>query len=561
MNDRPLLTGGLCFLLIALLLVGLPRAVEAAAPPPQDSSLSAAPRHGVVWTPPSHPGPALRALNAMHAQGVTAIRLESLPPADTVWARADTLDLQLFVDLSVEVVPAADLEEALQQARPSLQHIQRLARSHSSLRAVGLGHGIDTSVKATCDPLRSWTQRVHEGRPSLHTYYVTPFRAVYDRCRDAVDLPLLDTRGRDAPVDRWRAWQSSGTAVGFGALGAWSTPGTPPGLKVPHSPQSQARHLEQALSSLLAPGTENEPPVFVYRWQDESPALPPGRHYGLHDGSGTARPVAEVLSGFYTGRQRVFAFPSGTAPSRTPVGGILLSWLLVALLAGLYARNPFVRQTIPRYFAAHGFYRDAVREGRDVGPVENLVLLGGVGIALGIVGALTAQIAASQPETALILEALPSDLRAAIATGFNHPTLTGLTVGTLTVLLTLVWNGLLVLTAQLEGSFSMAQGLMLITWPCWPALLGMLIALVATIQPPVSSGWLGLLLLIGGGGTLLAVTIRVLRDFWHISGVSLPWVFLLLLTSPMALTLFGLILLTTAYDLPVSLLWHLATRT
>jgi hypothetical protein len=281
----------------------------------------------------------------------------------------------------------------------------------------------------------------------------------------------------------------------------------------------------------------------------------------LHDAAGTPRPAAEVLGGFYTDRQRVFAFPSGTAPSSTPVGSILLSWLLVALLAGLYARNPFVRQTIPRYFAAHGFYRDAVREGRDVGPIENLVLLGGVGIALGIVGTLTAQIAAPQPETALILEALPTDLRAAIATGFTHPSLTGLVVGTLTVLLLLVWNGLLVLTAQLEGSFSMAQGLMLITWPCWPALLGMLIALVAAIRPPVSTGLLGLILLFGGGGAILAVTIRVLRDYWIISGVSLPWVLLMLLPSPLVLTLLGLGLLDTVYDLPVSLLWHLATRT
>jgi hypothetical protein len=148
-----------------------------------------------------------------------------------------------------------------------------------------------------------------------------------------------------------------------------------------------------------------------------------------------------------------------------------------------------------------------------------------------------------------------------IAPGLTHPTLTGLVVGGLTVVLMLVWNALLVLTAQFEGTFSMAQGLMLITWPCWPALLGMLIALVAAIRPPVPTGLLGLLLLLGGIGTILAVTIRVLRDYWAVSGVSWPWVLLLLLPSPLIVTLVGLILLVTAYDLPVSLLWHLVTRT
>ena len=554
MSARLLLT-------VLLVLVSLPAQAHAAPTADGDEPRPDAPYYGVVWAPPSHPGPALRTLDAMHARGVTAIRLESLPPADTVWARADSLGMHLFVDLPVRAVSASGLDAALRAARPTLRRLQRLARSHSSIRAVGLGPGLDTSVQAACTPLQAWSQRVHEETPSLQTYYVTPFTAAHDQCRTAVDLALLDTRGREAPVDRWRAWRSSPPPVGIGALGTWTRSEAPPGLTVPHSPHRQARHLERALSSLLAPGTATRPPVFVYRWQDHTSPLPPDRRYGLHDDSGTTRPAAEVLGGFYTGDQRVFAFPSGTAPSTAPVGTILLSWLLVALLGGLYARNPFVRQTVPRYFAAHGFYRDAVQEGRDVGVIENLVLLGGVGLALGIVGTLTAQIAAPQPETALLLEALPPGLRTTLATGLTHPSLSGLFVGLLTVLLMLVWNALLVLTAQLEGPFSMAQGLMLITWPCWPALVGMLIALVAAIQPPVSTGWLGLLLLIGGSGAILAVTVRVLRDYWIVSGLPLYWVLLLLLPSPLALTLLGLGLLDTAYDLPVSLLWHLATRT
>ena len=556
MHARPLLTGVLVFVLVSAPLLG-----RASTPSVDESPSTRPPGQGVVWAPPSHPGPALRTLDAMHARGVTAIRLESLPPADTVWARADALDLRLFVDLPTSAVSGADLETALRNARPALQKIQQLARTHPSIRAVGLGPGVDTSVRAACAPLQTWTQRVHNRSPRLHTYYVTPFTAAHDQCREAVDLLLLDTRGRDDPIERWHRWESTDATVGIGALGTWTTPDAPAGLNVPHSPQRQARHLERALSSLTDPNTVKAPPVFIYRWQDEASAFPPGRRYGLHNRAGNARPAAEVVRGFYTGQQRVFAFSSGTAPSTAPVVAILLSWVLVALLGGLYARNPFVRQTVSRYFAAHGFYRDAVQKGRDVGPIENLVLLGGVGIALGIIGALTAQISAPQPEMTLLLDALPPQVQTMIAPGLTHPTLTGLVVGGLTVVLMLVWNALLVLTAQFEGTFSMAQGLMLITWPCWPALLGMLIALVAAIRPPVPTGLLGLLLLLGGIGTILAVTIRVLRDYWAVSGVSWPWVLLLLLPSPLIVTLVGLILLVTAYDLPVSLLWHLVTRT
>ncbi|PSQ96544.1 MAG: hypothetical protein BRD55_06185 [Bacteroidetes bacterium SW_9_63_38] len=544
---------------LVALLVGLCRPSHAATPS-RPAPPSAPPLHGVVWAPPAHPGPALRALNAMHDHGVTAIRLESFPPADTVWSRADSLGLRLFVDLPVSPVPATDLDAALRAARPSLQKIRGLAQAHSSIHAVGLA-GIDTSVEVACGPLKTWTQRVHNGRPSLRTYYVTPFTAAQDQCRDAIDLPLLDTRGRDAPVERWHRWQSTNGPVGLGALGTWTPAGATPGLNVPHSPQRQARHLERALPALLATGAADEPPIFVYRWQDTPSALPPTRHYGLHDERGTARPAAEVVSGFYTGRQEVFAFPSGSAASSTPVGVILLAWVLVALLGGLYARNPFVRQTLSRYFAAHGFYRDAVREDRDVGLIENLVLLGGIGLAVGLMGTLTARISAPQPETALILEVLPPGLRAVVGTGLTHPSLTGLFAGGLIVLLLLVWNALLVLTAQLNGSFSLAQGLMLVTWPSWPALAGVPIALVAAVHPPVSTGLLGLVLLIGGGGALLAVTTRVLRDYWMVSGISLGWTLLMLLPSPLSLTLLGLVLLATTYDLPISLLWHLATRT
>lgn len=532
-----------------------------AGPETRTDSVSSPPLLGVVWTPPEHPGPALQALNKIHEAGVTAVRLRSLPPADTVLGRADALGLRLFVDLPVAYVAAAALDDSLRAARPVLATIQRLARQHPSLYAVGLAHGANTSTPVACDPLRRWTQRVHEGPPSLNTYYVTPFPAASDRCRDATDWALLDTRGRRTPARRWARWRDSTAQVGMGALGTWVAPTAGPGLRVPHSPERQARHLERALTALLDANAARTAPIFAYRWADRAPSPVPTRQYGLHTQDGHARPAANVLSGIYRGTQRVFAFPIGTPASDTPIEALLLGWFLLALLGGLYAQNPFVRQTLYRYFGAHGFYRDAVRKGREVGGVENGVLLSVVGGALGIVGALAADIAAPQPATGLVVEALPVSLQSPVALGLTHPLVAGLAVGGLGMLLLGGWALLLTLTARTEGPFSAAQGLMLVTWPCWPAVLGMIVALVAATQPPVSTGLLGLSLLVGGALTIGAVTFRVLRDYWLVSGVALPWALLLILPSPLSLTVLGLGVLVHTYDLPVALLWHLATRT
>jgi hypothetical protein len=326
---------------------------------------------------------------------------------------------------------------------------------------------------------------------------------------------------------------------------------------VPHSAARQARYLETALDGL----TGRPAPVFVYRWQDrDRPALP-DRRYGLRAADGTARPAARVVEGFYRATQRVFAFPDGTAPSRTPLVPLLLGWAILGLLGGLYARNAFVRQTLSRYFTAHGFYRDAVREGRDVGRLENLLLLATVATALGVVGALAARLAADQGTTGVFVEALPSALQPPLAAALAHPAATGLGVGGGAAAMLFGWGLLLVGVARLERPFTVAQGVMLVTWPCWPAVLGMMVALVAATDPPAAPGLLGLLLLGGGLATTVAVSARVLRDFWAVSGVDLPWVLVLTLPSPLVVLGVAAIILILEHEVPLRLLWHLLTRT
>jgi len=515
---------------------------------------------GIVWTPPQAPGPALQQLNRIDAIGATAVRLTHLPPRDTLFAQADSLGLALFIDLPVSFLSAASLRDSLRAARPQVKRLRRLSERHPSIQAIGLAHGANTTRTATCSVLADWADRIQEWASPPLTYYVTPFTAEADRCGDAVDRVLVDTRGYEAPLARLEEWRSSRPEAGVGALGTWVRPAADRGLRVPHSPERQARHLEQALGTLLD-SSRTAPPVFVHRWRDQ-PASPLSlRRYGLRVRADSTRPAARVVEGIYRGTQRVFAFPDGTARSQTPLGPLILAWALIAVLGGLYARNPFVRRTIVRYFAAPGFYRDAVRNGREVRMSENLLLLGVVGGAIGIITTLAARIAAPRPVTGFVVEALAPTLATPLGAALAQPALAGGLIGGLSVALLGGWALLLIGVARLEGPFTGAQGLMLVTWPCWPALLGMMIALVAATEAPVSPGLLGLVLLGGGLATALTATARVLRDFGRISGVAPPWIIVLTILSPVAILGGGLVVVTLEYGLPLRLLWHLLTRT
>lgn len=524
--------------------------------PPRDSTLL-----GVVWTPPDSPDTALQELDRIDALGATAVRLTRLPSAP-VAARADSLRLRLYVDLPASYVAASRLQDTLSQAAPALDRLAARARQHNSITHVGLADAADTTVPMTCETLARWTERVHDQTPSLRTYYVTPFAATADRCADAVDRPLIDTRGHPAPVDRWRQWRSQTAVVGgIGAVGTWVRPSAPAGLQVPHSPERQARYLEEALSQVLNAGRSAPSVVFVARWQDRSSPRLFSRRFGLHAGEGTPRPAKKVVHGLYAGTQRVFAFPSGEKPATGPPVLLLLSWGLAALLGGLYARRLFVRQTVTRYFTAHGFYRDAVREGHDLHPGTNGILFGVVTVTVGIIAVRAARLAALQPSTERVLAAVPSGLRTVLAGGIEHPAAAGILAGVLVLGLLLIWMTALVVVARRWTRFSVAQGLMLLVWPCWPVLVALPVALVTASGALLSPSFFMLFLLFGGGVTLLYFTVRVLLDYRVVTGVPWPAVAMLGVPSPLVLGGGSLGVLTWLYGVPLQFLWHLITRT
>ena len=560
----PTSASGVPFLLLmgVLVCIALPSPAPATPQPSPGSSSLASPQLGLVWTPPSPPDSALAALDRIAATGATAVRLTHLPAdttATTIATRADSLGLRLYIDLPMADGSAPRPDEARPQADASLDQLRSLANRHASITHVGLARGASTTGSRRCDRLRRWTERIHDASASLHTYYVTPFVPSADRCADAVDQPLLDLRGHPRPTDRWRAWRTRTDSVGIGALGTWTRPAAASGLWVPHSAERQARYLETTLSRLLNPTRAAPPVVFVARWQDDDTSLLPSRRYGLHDAAGTPRPAATVVRGLYSGTQRTFAFPDGSAPTGTS-GLVLVGWGLMAVLGLLYARSLFVRETAVRYFTTPGFYRDALRDGREVSFGANSLLLGLVGGSLGVAAARMARLATAQPETERVLAALPRVVGMALAPGVEHPTLAGVAVGGGALVLLLLWTGAGVAMARLGTRFTVAQGLMLVTWPCWPVLLAPPVALAAGPNAPLSPSLSTLVLLGGGTLVLLSVTLRVLFDYWRVTDAP-AWTLLpLAALSPLALV--GASLLVAAqYGVSFSLLWRLAVYT
>lgn len=515
---------------------------------------------GVVWTPPSDPDSALATLHHIDDVGATAVRLTAIP-SDPIATRADTLGIRLYVDVVVSSRSASGIQNVPSPSPSKLERLRTLSRQHPSIAFVGFAGPIDTTSPQVCESLSRWTEKLHAAESPIQSYYVTPFWASADRCQGAVDRVLLDLRASPTPIEEWTRWNSEARAVGIGALGTWIRPDAPSGLRIPHSQERQARYLEDALASLLDSTRTGPSAVFVSRWQDDPSALLPSRRYGLHDKTGTSRPAAAVVEGFLTDTQRVFAFPSGPEPkSETPIF-ILLGWGLLALIGGIYTQSLFVRRTITRYFTAHGFYRDALREGRDLKPGLHCLLLGIVVAALGSTGILSARLAASRPVIEHVLAAMPSDIGAVLGLGIEHPTVTGLAVGATALAIILGWMLVLLLVARRWTRFTLSQGLLLVVWPIWPTLVALPATLAATQASPIRLSYFALFLLVGSFLWIVSYTLRVLGDYQAVTNVPWPVVMLLGSLSPLVLTGVGVLFLEMRFDVPFLLLWRLATLT
>ena len=340
-----------CFLLCAVL--------------PDAAGQTTGPLKGIVWTPPGDLQQAENDLRRMHRLGVEAIRTDLIRNAQLL-DLADTLGLMLFQELPLDAVSAAGLRDTLGYATRLLELALTEAQRHPSARHFGLARGSDTSDPAACTFFEQLAERVRQHGPSgSQAYYVTRF-AEADACTDAVDFVLLDVRDAAKPVHRlaqWRAARDSLSAppAGIGALGTWVRPGTR-GIQRPHSLDAQARYLETNLRRLLTADSTAQPlAVFVQRWRDMPTTQPVPtldladpfvQRYGLLNAAGEPRPAYQVVEGFFSGRQMVFALDTGRPHRPRAPWTSVMGWGVVLLLGVCFAASARFRQLVPRYFFA-----------------------------------------------------------------------------------------------------------------------------------------------------------------------------------------------------------------
>lgn len=526
----------------------------------------------MVWRVPEDEELAARDLLQMYRIGVEAVRT-GVVRSERLLTLADTLGIQFYQDLPLEYFTAYRLQAVLPQAGTLLDQVLMRARAHPSARHFGLARNADTSDPAACVYFETLAERVRQANlPGSEVYYLSAFTEA-DRCADAVDFVLLDALDAERPADvlaRWRARHGDAPA-GIGTVGTWVRSDSARGLRMPHSPEAQARYLEEALHMLVLDAAEGGARVvFVYRWRDvdspvRSPAFdvenPHRRPYGLIDADGRPRLAMGVVQGLYTGRQDVFAFEPGRQPAGQTPWLILAGWGVFALIGIYYALSPRFRHMVPRYFRAHNFYQDAVREGRDVLFGASMVLLVAVAAAAGTTLYVVLESVRREDAFVALYRWIPEGLQQIGLTLMAEPwalvTLAGVSYAVVLVL----WSGLLAALSRRGYMLVGAQGLMLALWPRWPLLLVMAAAMVVGSGTAPLPAALGAVVLMGAWLVVtLYALVRTLVDYTAVTRVPLWVPAVLLVVNPLVIA--GLVLLVVWLQAPdrAAFLWHLATR-
>lgn len=530
-------------------------------------SASDGPARGVVWEMPAGVDRAIRDLMEMHRIGVTAIRTGLIRNRD-ILGHADTLGIDLYVDLPLQRLPTRRLLDTLDYATAVLDTLMGLAQIHPSLRHIGLARQIDVTDEGTCGALEQLARHAkRRGPPGLRVYYLTRFTDS-DICVDAVDFVLVDVRDRDDPIAALRARATLG-AMGVGALGRGVRSDTLRGLSVPSSPEAQARFLEKSLTMLLSDTLSFSPhAVFVHRWRDIRRAYPSsayelespyGDRYGLKTIEGVERPAYDVVRGIYTNRQAVFAFSRGERPAGAAPWTTLFGWAVVVLLGTFYALSPRFRHMLPRYFAARFFYRDAVREGRDVLFGASTVLLIAVSAAFGLTLAVMADVLRATEPFVTAVYWLPSRAQEVVITLLVQPLVLAVLAGCVYAVAMILWTTVLSLLSKRRFPIAPGQALMLVVWPRWPLLIVMLAAMVVASMD--DAGPTAVLVVAGSWATLsLLAAGRALIDFMLVTRVPAYVLIPALLLNPGVVAAAMLALLVLPIQPEIQFLWNMVTK-
>jgi len=523
------------------------------------SSAHAQHQRGVVWEIPQDFREAAGDLLEMHEVGIEAVRT-TMVFDDGLLSLADSLGLVLYRELPFRSLTGRSLRDSLAVADSLVLLLLETGSGHSSAGPVGLTQFSDTSSDVACDELERMASLIRE--TGGESYYITSF-VEDDRCHDRMDFVLLDALEEEDPFGKLGEWRERHeTRAGLARIGLHVEKDARSGFEIEGSPEAQARFFETAFNQTEA--TDGRTVFFIHRWRDESGTGqhvpdPFARQYGLYTVDSDPRPALQVVRGMFLGLQTTFAFDRGVQEEDSLPWFSLLGWLLLALTALMYAASPRFRSMIPRYFFAHGFFRNAVREAREVLPLTSTAILTITGLSIGLIGSFVIK---SLQETDLVLhlfQVLSQTARVSVTSTLGAPFILAILMGSIALIAMSLWMGLWMIVSGRRVPLLPSQALMLAVWPRWQVLflLPLAMTLAAAESVPI---WAVILLAAGWLGAAYWSTARTAYDLFKITSIQMGWAFAVWLLNPLifgSVVLFGWAVLN-ADD--ASFVWHLMVR-
>jgi hypothetical protein len=213
----------------------------------------------------------------------------------------------------------------------------------------------------------------------------------------------------------------------------------------------------------------------------------------------------------------------------------------------------------PRYFSAHWFYRDAVREGRDVFFGASTVLLIALGAAFGLTLSVILNELRESQAFVVAVAWLPRSMQDVVITLLADRWVLIVLAGCAYAVGIILWTIVLSLASKRGYRISSGQALMLVLWPRWPLLLVMAAAMVLGSSSTTSAQAV-LVLAAGWGVASTLAAMRTIVDFVLVTRIPIPFTLPCLLFNPGVVVMLVILLLLLPFGPEARYLWHFATR-
>ncbi|MFT5143293.1 MAG: hypothetical protein ACI80V_001144 [Rhodothermales bacterium] len=467
---------------------------------------------GTVWDPPADNASIVADLAVLVDLKMGAVRLPHDRPRWIIQA-ADTLGIAVYLEIAADFLTTAQLADSAGYLSSQIAAIGRGVRP----AAVGLGYAPQTSDPETCRLLSGLSES-----SAVPTYIVSWARAP-DPCSSSVDFVIYD-----GPLHRGR-----------GVLGEEAS----------QDPHAQASLLVSRLEASLR--GQPQGPVFIHRLRDQRApdafrSDPGNPAFGLLAASGSPRPAASAVREALGVGKFVVDRPPATHPKTGTSTPVVVGWAIILTMLIAWARSPRFWPTVARYFAGHGFYRNAVRDGRD-----SLILV--AGLVMVSVGAASGMIVARFSEVFVatrifhIWWAWMSPAGRSFADGLSASGgRLGVFVALVVIGLSLMWLVVLHVAFGRRRGMKFVQLLVLVTMPRWLMLalvpfLMLSVGLQQETLTAVAPAFVALWLISAVWGP-----VRATIDISNVARVPLPLALLGLLASPPAAALYVLIVFLTS---------------